>query len=108
MKIMCQEHYDKVVHYAKELGDESLQACLAKLRSWEEHSHRPCEIELYRDFPPLLVPIQAALYERHTGHSRRAGIPRFARPLGMLHYESRRSLADAYVNVGCRIVSHSI
>ena len=26
MKIMCQEHYDKVVHYAKELGDESLQA----------------------------------------------------------------------------------
>lgn len=52
MKIMCQEHYDKVVHYAKELGDESLQACLAKLRSWEEHSHRPCEIELYRDFPP--------------------------------------------------------
>lgn len=28
MKIMCQEHYDEVVRYAKELGDESLQAYL--------------------------------------------------------------------------------
>ena len=52
MKIMCQEHYDEVVRYAKELGDESLQACLAKLRSWEEHFHRPCEIELYRQRYP--------------------------------------------------------
>ena len=52
MKIICQEHYDEVVRYAKELGDESLQACLAKLRSWEQNSRRPCEIELYRDFAP--------------------------------------------------------
>lgn len=52
MKIICQEHYYEVVRYAKELGDESLQACLSKLRSWEEHSHRPCEIELYRDLAP--------------------------------------------------------
>ena len=52
MKIMCQEHYDEVVRYANELRDESLYACLAKLESWEEHSTRPCEIELYRDFAP--------------------------------------------------------
>lgn len=52
MKIMCQEYYDEVVRYAKELGDESLQACLTKLKSWEEHSRRPCEIELYKDFAP--------------------------------------------------------
>lgn len=49
---MCPEHYDKVVRYANELGDSSLQACLAKLKLWEEHSLRPCEIELYRDFAP--------------------------------------------------------
>lgn len=29
---MCQEHYDEVVRYANELGDSSLQACLAKLK----------------------------------------------------------------------------
>lgn len=52
MKIICQKHYDEVVRYAKKLGDSSLQACLAKLKSWEEHSRRPCEIELYRDFAP--------------------------------------------------------
>ena len=52
MKIMCQEHYDEVVRYAKKLGDSSLQVCLAKLKSWEKHSCRPCEIELYRDFAP--------------------------------------------------------
>ena len=40
---MCQEHYDKVVRYAKEIGDESLQACLAKLKSWEEHSAAPAK-----------------------------------------------------------------
>ena len=28
MKILCQEHYDKVVKYAKEIGDTSLDNCL--------------------------------------------------------------------------------
>ena len=50
MKIMCQEHYDEVVRYATQIGDESLQTCLDKLESWEQNSRRPCEIELYRDF----------------------------------------------------------
>ena len=34
------------MRYAEEIGDESLQACLAKLKSWEQRSRRPCEIEL--------------------------------------------------------------
>ena len=41
MKIMCQEHYDKVVHYADQIGDKSLQQCLDKLKAWELHSRRP-------------------------------------------------------------------
>ena len=50
MKILCQEHYDKVVKYAKEIGDTSLDNCLKKLEQWENNPNCPCEIELYRDF----------------------------------------------------------
>lgn len=39
MKIMCQEHYDKVVQYAKEIGDKSLNDCLERLKKWEENSN---------------------------------------------------------------------
>ncbi len=52
MKIMCQQHYEKVLKYAQEIGDQTLQACLDKLKSWESHLERPCEIELYYDFAP--------------------------------------------------------
>ena len=52
MKIMCQEHYDKVVQYAESIGDKTFQECLEKLRQWEKHPSHPCEIELYRDFAP--------------------------------------------------------
>ena len=52
MKIMCQEHYDKVVQYAESIGDKTFQECLEKLRQWERHPSHPCEIELYRDFAP--------------------------------------------------------
>lgn len=52
MKIMCQEHYDKVVQYAKEIGDKSLHDCLERLKKWEENPNCKCEIELYWDFAP--------------------------------------------------------
>lgn len=52
MKILCQEHYDKVVQYAKEIGDKSLDNCLERLKQWEKNPNRPCEIELYWDFAP--------------------------------------------------------
>ena len=52
MKIKCQEHYDKVVHYAKEIGDKSLNDCLERLKKWEENPNCKCEIELYSDFAP--------------------------------------------------------
>lgn len=52
MKIMCQEHYDKVVHYANEIGDKSLNDCLERLKKWEENPYCKCEIELYWDFAP--------------------------------------------------------
>ena len=53
MKIMCHKHYEKVMDYAKEIGDQTLQACLDKLESWEtSHPEHPCEIELYYDSAP--------------------------------------------------------
>lgn len=52
MKILCQEHYGKVVKYAKEIGDTSLDNCLKRLEQWESNPNCPCEIELYRDFAP--------------------------------------------------------
>ena len=52
MKIMCQEHYDKVVQYAKEIGDDSLNKCLERLKQWEKNSNGKYEIMLYYDFAP--------------------------------------------------------
>lgn len=52
MKIMCQEHYDKVVQYAESIGDKTLHECLKRLERREQNPHHPCEIELYKDFAP--------------------------------------------------------
>ena len=41
MKIMCQEHYDKVVQYAESIGDKTFQECLEKLWQWERHPSHP-------------------------------------------------------------------
>lgn len=49
MKIMCQEHFDKVQKYAEEIGDKSFQRCLERFKMWEINPNRPCEIELYKD-----------------------------------------------------------
>ena len=50
MKIMCQEHYDKVVQYAESIDDKTLHECLKRLERREQNPHHPCEIELYKDF----------------------------------------------------------
>ena len=50
MKIMCQEHYDKVVQYAESIGDRTLKECLQRLELRERNPRHPCQIELYRDF----------------------------------------------------------
>ena len=53
MKICCsQEHYDKVVQYAKSINDKTLENCLERLKQWEKNENRPCEIELYYDHAP--------------------------------------------------------
>lgn len=52
MKIMCQEHYDKVVQYAESIGDRTLKECLQRLELRERNPRHPCQIELYRDFAP--------------------------------------------------------
>ncbi|CUQ85286.1 Uncharacterised protein [Alistipes finegoldii] len=52
MKIMCQEHYDKVVQYAESIGDNMLRECLERLERRNRNPCCPCQIELYRDFAP--------------------------------------------------------
>lgn len=52
MIINCQEHYNKVVEYAKSIGDNTLQQCIERLQQWEKNSNGKYEIELYRDFAP--------------------------------------------------------
>ena len=52
MKIMCQEHYDKVVQYAESIGDNMLRECLERLERRDRNPCCPCQIELYRDFAP--------------------------------------------------------
>ena len=39
MKIMCQEHYDKVVQYAESIGDKTLHECLKRLERGEQNPH---------------------------------------------------------------------
>ena len=38
MKIRCQEHYDKVVEYAKSIGDTTFQNCIERLK--RKHSRK--------------------------------------------------------------------
>ncbi len=52
MKIDCQEHYDKVVEYAKSIGDTTFQNCIDCLKQWETNSQGVYEIELYYDCSP--------------------------------------------------------
>lgn len=63
MKILCQEHYDKVVQYAEEIGDKSLNRCLERLQQWEKNPNLPCEIELYRD---SVAPYSFGFRERYA------------------------------------------
>ena len=39
MIIKCQEHYNKVVEYAKSIGDNTLQQCIERLQQWEKNSN---------------------------------------------------------------------
>ena len=52
MKIKCQEHYDKVLEYAKSIGDTTFEKCIERLKQWEKNSNGRYEIELYWDFAP--------------------------------------------------------
>ena len=36
MKIKCKEHYDKVVEYAKSIGDKTLQRRIEELKQWKK------------------------------------------------------------------------
>ncbi len=101
MKIMCQEHYDKVVHYADQIGDKSLQQCLDKLKKRGSCTpRRPCVIELYRDCAPYSFLFKQRYDDGSLGIVGRTRIPRIAGPLRMLQaHEPERSLANAYVGL---------
>lgn len=49
MIIHCEERLREAKKYADKLGDNSLQRCLDKLKSWE---HDGRTVHLYRDYAP--------------------------------------------------------
>ena len=85
MKICCsQEHYDKVVQYAKSINDKTLENCLERLKQWEnndktlenclerlkqweKNENRPCEIELYYDHAPYSFGFRERYPDGKTG-----------------------------------------
>ena len=52
MIIKCQEHYDKVVEYAKSIGDNTLQQCIERLQQWEKNSNGKYEPKI-RNYHPI-------------------------------------------------------
>lgn len=52
MLIHCQERYDSIANYAKEIGDSSFQKCIDTFKQWEENSKGRYEIQLAPDFAP--------------------------------------------------------
>ena len=95
MKICCsQEHYDKVVQYAKSINDKTLENCLERLKQWEKNAeNRPCEIELYYDHAPysfdsanvILTGIQALFRRTAVSWNRRVFAVIMERFHGMEH-----------------------
>ena len=73
MKIDCQEHYDKVVEYAKSIGDTTFQNCIDRLKQWETNSQGVYEIELYYDCA-VFIRICASGCGRKQGDCRRAAV----------------------------------
>ena len=54
MKIMCQEHYDKVVQYAESIDDKTLHECLKRL---ERRSNFTRTSHLIRSFSRSVIPM---------------------------------------------------
>lgn len=52
MKILNEEHFEKVKRYAESIGDTSFRHCLDRLESWEKNPDHPSEISLYYDHAP--------------------------------------------------------
>lgn len=67
MIIRCQEHYDKVVKYAGEIGNDSLQQCIERLKQWEKNSNGNYEIELYYDMAPYSFGFAERYKDGRTG-----------------------------------------
>lgn len=61
MKIMCQEHYDKVVQYAKEIGDKSLNDCLERLKKWGREFELQMRNRTVLGFCPLFILFQTTV-----------------------------------------------
>lgn len=51
MQIKCEERYNEAMAYAQKTGNNTLQNCLDRLKSWEKNGNT--EITLYQDSSPL-------------------------------------------------------
>ena len=102
MKICCsQEHYDKVVQYAKSINDKTLENCLERLKQWEKNDNRPCEIELYYDHAPYSFGFRERYPDGNTGIKRREWIIYFR-----LHFNLTSIISFKLVVYCLEICSH--
>lgn len=96
MKIMCQEHYDKVVQYAESIGDSTLRECLERLERREQNPHHPCQIELYRDFAPYSFLFKER-YPDKSGRCRRIGLSWMSGSVVLFYRPSLSRLGDPHL-----------
>ena len=86
MKILNEEHFENVKHYAESIGDTSLQKCLDRLKSWEENPDRP-----------VLVRLHATLSRRKNRHRGRTALSRDAGQVVCGNIAAVPRVADTYL-----------
>ena len=97
MKIRCQEHYDKVVEYAKSIGDTTFQNCIERLKQWEKNSGGRYEIELYYDFAPYSFGFAERTPDGRNGIV--GGLLYHGRPVLCGYTDSHTRLEYTYLNL---------
>ena len=91
MKILNEEHFEKVKRYAESIGDTSFRHCLDRLESWEKNPDHPSEISLYYDHAPYSFGFTQRYPDGRTGIV--GGLPLLAVAAIMLWDMRRREKA---------------
>lgn len=97
MKIMCQEHYDKVVQYAESIGDSTLRECLERLERREPKSPSSVPDRTLQGLRALFVPLQGTLSRRESGRCRRIGLSWMSGSVVLFYRPSLSRLGDPHL-----------